>query len=82
MPKSSDTLDPPLSSADLKALQQACAPPGQLSFPPAEIIRKLRQHGYVEVVIGGIQAVQKGIERLLRERVGQRLPESGRHVGP
>lgn len=60
--------DPPLSTADLQALQRACAPAGTLSFPAPEIIRTLRQHGYIEIVIGGVQATQKGIERLMRER--------------
>ena len=60
--------DPALSREDLLALQKACAPAGSLSFPAPEIMRTLRQHGYIEIVIGGIQTTQKGLERLLRER--------------
>lgn len=59
---------PYLAPEDLLALQAACAPAGLLSFPAPEVIRTLRQHGYVEIVIGGIQATPKGIERLLYER--------------
>ena len=64
-------VDPPLSPEALLALQQACAPAGTLSFPQPEIIRTLRQHGYIEIVIGGIQATSKGLERLVRERKQQ-----------
>lgn len=68
----SDPVDPPLSPEDLLALQEACAPAGMLSFPPPEIMRNLRQHGYIEIVIGGIKATQKGIERHTRERTRRR----------
>ena len=60
--------DPPLSSHELAALKQACAPVGLLSFPPPDVIRTLRLHGYVKIVLGGVQITPLGLERLLRER--------------
>ena len=60
--------DPVLSGMDLSALQQACAPVGLLSFPSVNVIRTLRQHGYVVIVLGGLQITPQGLERLLRER--------------
>jgi hypothetical protein len=58
----------PLSNEDILALQKACAPVGLLSFPPPDVIRKLRQHGYIEIVLGGVQITPAGLERLVSER--------------
>jgi hypothetical protein len=60
--------DPPLSPSQLSALRESCAPVGALRFPPVDIIRTLRQYGYVEIVLGGIQITPSGLERLIRER--------------
>jgi hypothetical protein len=68
--------EPALSKDHLTALQEACAPVGVLRFPPPDIIRTLRQHGYVEIVLGGIQITPRGLERLLRERERQASPLS------
>lgn len=59
---------PPLTRECLIALQKACAPVGLLSFPPPDIIHALRRHGYVQIVLGGIQITPLGLERLLLER--------------
>ena len=69
--------DPPLSGDQVLALQQACAPVGLLTFPPADVIRALRQHGYVEIVLGGVQITPSGLERLLRERKRGRRAQPG-----
>ena len=69
--------DAPLSGDQLLALQQACAPVGLLTFPPADIIRALRVLGYVEIVLGGVQITPLGLERLLRERKRGRTPQPG-----
>lgn len=58
----------PLSDENLIALQEACGPVGLLRFPPVDSIRTLRQHGYVSIVLGGVQITPAGLERLLRER--------------
>lgn len=58
----------PLSFEELQALQKACAPVGLLSFPAPDIIRKLRQHGFIEIVLGGVQITPEGLERLVLER--------------
>ena len=60
--------EPPLSDADLIALQEACGPVGLLRFPPVDSIRTLRQQGYVTIVLRGVQITPQGLERLLRER--------------
>lgn len=60
--------EPPLSRGEYIALQQACGPVGLLTFPPVETIRALRQHGYITIVLGGVQITPQGLERLLRER--------------
>jgi hypothetical protein len=52
----------------MSALLQACAPVGLLRFPATDIIRTLRQYGYIEIVLGGVQITPHGLERLLRER--------------
>jgi hypothetical protein len=69
-----EDMDQPLSPDHLRALQQACAPVGVLHAPPADVVRALRQHGYVEIVLGGVQITPSGLERLLRER--KRNPRS------
>lgn len=57
-----------LSPEELLALQKACVPVGLLTFPAPDIIRKLRQHGFVEIVLGGVQITPAGLERLVVER--------------
>lgn len=69
--------DAPLTSEQLMALQRACAPVGLLTFPPTHIIRALRLHGYVEIVLGGVQITPSGLERLLRERARGRAVQPG-----
>lgn len=70
----------PLSDDDLTALQESCGPVGLLQFPPVAIIRKLRQYGYVSIVLGGVQITPAGLERLLRERERARLAASGHQL--
>ena len=58
------------------ALRAACGPVGILSFPPTDVIRTLRQRGYVTIVLGGIAITPSGLERLLQERRRQQSPRS------
>lgn len=69
--------DAALSDQEFVALQQACGPVSLLSFPPPEIIRTLRQRGYVEIVLGGLQITTRGLERLLRESKRRRVIRTG-----
>ena len=57
-----------LSEREMVALRAACGPVGVLSFPPADVIRTLRQRGYVTIVLGGVAITPSGLERLLQER--------------
>ena len=61
-------VEPPLSRQELAALQQACGPVELLGFPSVEVMHALRRHGYVTIVLGGLQITDRGLERLIRER--------------
>lgn len=72
--------DLPLSNEDLIVLQESCGPVGLLKFPQVGTMRKLRQYGYVSIVLGGVQITPEGLERLLRERERARLAASRLHT--
>ncbi|MBE7158375.1 MAG: hypothetical protein INR62_08070 [Rhodospirillales bacterium] len=61
--------DPPLSQDELLALIKAGDLSGMPTFPRTDVIQKLYQTGYVEIVIGGLKATPEGLARLARERM-------------